>query len=173
MSSSKRTLVPSFQPISNLPEQRKGAKGRQQKPILKKKKTRRGGRGKSKKKPIFELCDSWKIFQSNIRGFDFKVVSLKSILNNIQPNVAVLNEINMKGNRKLKMEGFTSYNRNRQFANMGGVATCIDNKEASNVLKVAEGADDDEYVITRHGQFRTPINIVYVYGEIESRSTKI
>ena len=55
---------------------------------------------------------------------------------------------------------------------MGGVATCIDNKEASIVLKVAEGANDDEYVITRHGQFRTPINIVNVYGEVESRSTK-
>ena len=125
------------------------------------------------KKPNLEYCESWKIFHSNIRGYDSKCVSLRAILNNKRPNVATLNGINLKGNRKLKIEGFTSYNRNRQVGNMGGVATCIDNKEASNVLKVAEGANDDEYVITRHGQFRTPINIVYVYGEIESRSTKI
>ena len=70
------------------------------------------------------------------------------------------------------MEGFTSYNRNRQHANMGGVATCISNKEASNALKVAEGVSEDEYIITRHSQFRTPINIVNIYGETESRSTK-
>ena len=70
------------------------------------------------------------------------------------------------------MEGFTCFNRNRQNAAMGGVATCIDNKEASNALKVTEGSDDDEFVITRHGQFRTPINVVNIYGEIELRATR-
>ena len=69
------------------------------------------------------------------------------------------------------MEGFTSYNRNRLHANMGGVATCIDNKEAYNALKVTEGANDDEYIVTRHSQFITPINILNVYGETESRAT--
>ena len=96
---------------------------------------------------------------------------MTNILNQIKPNVATLNEINFRGNRKLKIEGFTSYNRNRLHANMGGVATCIDNKEACNALKVTEGANDDEYIVTRHSQFITPINILNVYGETESRAT--
>ena len=56
---------------------------------------------------------------------------------------------------------------------MGGVATCIDNSEAPSCLKVTEGSDDDKFVITRHGQFQTPINIMNIYGETESRSTKL
>ena len=97
---------------------------------------------------------------------------MKNILKSINANVATINETNLKGNRKMKIEGYTSYNRNRLNANMGGVATCVAVREASNVLKVAEGVNDDEYIITRHGQFRTPINIVNIYGETESRSTK-
>ena len=77
----------------------------------------------------------------------------------INANVATINETNLKGNRKMKIEGYTSYNRNRLNANMGGVATCVAVREASNVLKVAEGVNDDEYIITRHGQLKTPINL--------------
>ena len=33
-----------------------------------------------------------------------------------------------------------------------------------------EGENDDEYVITRHGQFKKPINIINVYGEQDGRN---
>ena len=145
-------MVPSLQPIQDIPEPRKRAKEGPRKPLLKKrKKTRRGGRGgKPAGNLSFKVCDSWKIFHSNIRGFDSKAVSLKSILKSINANDAMINQTNLKGNRKMKIEGYTSYNRNRLNANMGGVATCVAVREASNVLKVAEGVNDDEYIITRH-----------------------
>ena len=38
--------------------------------------------------------------------------------------------------------------------------------------KVTEGDTNDEFVITKHSQFKTPINIINWYGETESRSSK-
>ena len=54
--------------------------------------------------------------------------------------------------------------------NMGGIATGIRNDENQFCLKVEEGEENDEYLITRHGQFLKPINICNVYGEQEGRN---
>ena len=56
---------------------------------------------------------------------------------------------------------------------MGGIATSIRNDESQSCLKVEEGEDDDEFIITRHGQFLRPINICNVYGEQEGRNNNI
>ena len=40
-----------------------------------------------------------------------------------------------------------------------------------HTLKIKEGENDDEFLITRHSQFATPINVVNIYGEQEGRST--
>ena len=53
---------------------------------------------------------------------------------------------------------------------MGGIATSIRKDESEFCLKVEEGEDNDEFMITRHGQFTKPINIINVYGEQEGRS---
>ena len=37
-------------------------------------------------------------------------------------------------------------------------------------MKVDEGENDDEFIITRHSQFLRPINVFNVYGEQESRN---
>ena len=42
--------------------------------------------------------------------------------------------------------------------------------DSDNTLKVKDGPDNDEYVITRHSQFSIPINVVNVYGETETRA---
>ena len=39
-------------------------------------------------------------------------------------------------------------------------------------MKVKDGTDDDEFIITRHSQFNIPINIINIYGEVESRTKK-
>ena len=54
---------------------------------------------------------------------------------------------------------------------MGGVATAIKNEDKMYAIKVDEGQDKDEFLITRHSQFLKPINVINVYGEIESRSS--
>ena len=36
--------------------------------------------------------------------------------------------------------------------------------------KFTKGQDDDEFILTKHRQFNPPINILNIYGEIESQS---
>ena len=55
---------------------------------------------------------------------------------------------------------------------MGGVATAIKESEKMFAIKTAEGLEKDEFLLTRHSQFRPPINILNCYGEIESRSSR-
>ena len=55
---------------------------------------------------------------------------------------------------------------------MGGIATAIKNDEFIHALKVKEGETDNEFLITRHGQFVAPINILNIYGQQEGTSNK-
>ena len=55
---------------------------------------------------------------------------------------------------------------------MGGISTSVKNQDAMHTLKVKEGIEDDEYLITRHSQFVIPINVVNIYGEQEGRMEK-
>ena len=40
----------------------------------------------------------------------------------------------------------------------------------TNLNDVSEGTEDNEYIVTRYSQFVTPVNIILVYGDQESRS---
>ena len=114
-----------------------------------------------------DYCDSWKLFHTNIRGYDSKAFSLHAILNEVKPSVVSINETYLKNNRRLKIPGFSCFNRNRQCMNGGGIATCVQSKDAMHTLKVFEGEDENEILITRHSQFVVPINVVNIYGEVE------
>ena len=142
--------------------------------MIKKKRIRRGGKGRFRNnvKNDLKLSDQWKIYHCNIRGFDSKSCSLKSILEAVRPNVITLNETHYKNSKKLNIEGYVTYNRNRQDVNGGGVATSVSEEDSDHALKVKDGVDNDEYIITRHSQFEVPINIINVYGENECRATK-
>ena len=141
--------------------------------VKKKPRIRRGGKGRFRNNlDDFKLCDQWQIYHCNIRGFDSKSSSLKSILETVQPNVVTLNETHYMNNKKLNIEGYVTFNRNRKNVNGGGIATCIKIKDAVDALKVFEGSNDDEMLITRHGQFMTAINVINIYGSQEARSGK-
>ena len=130
---------------------------------------RRRRRLKAKEQCGFSKCDSWKILHTNIRGFVSKEFSLHTILQKIQPNIVTINETLLKSNKKLNIPGYSCFNRNRQCINGGGIATCVKSNEALHTLKAFEGTHDNEILITRHSQFNTPINVVNIYGEVESR----
>ena len=97
-------------------------------------------------------------------------MSLQAILEAVRPNVVTLNETHYKNNKKINIEGYVAYNKNRQNINGGGVATAIIQDDAKHSLKVKEGIEGDEYLITKHSQFAVPINVVNVYGEVECRA---
>ena len=55
---------------------------------------------------------------------------------------------------------------------MGGVATFVANDLKQNAVKVKDGVDNDEYLVTRLDHVSPAINIMNVYGGQESRMTK-
>ena len=55
---------------------------------------------------------------------------------------------------------------------MGRIATGVLDKDASDTLKVSEGSNNNEYMITKHSQFEVPINVINIYGEQEGRVSK-
>ena len=48
---------------------------------------------------------------------------------------------------------------------MGGIATAVRDEDKEYTIKTKEGAGNDEFIVTRHGQFLTPINVSNIYGE--------
>ena len=53
---------------------------------------------------------------------------------------------------------------------MGGIATAVIDNHSHNTLKVSEGKNE-EFLITRHGNFEPPLNVINYYGKQESRQT--
>ena len=103
-------------------------------------------------------------------GYDSKQISLKAILSTVKPNVITLNETLYKGNKKLLIDGFKTYPRNRSGNSGCGIVTAVVSDENDYTVKVKEGEGNDEFIITRHSQFLTPVNIINVYGESECRT---
>ena len=111
------------------------------------------------------------MYINNIRGVSSKLNSLESIVKNLNPvpSMICLSELNLKKNKKLKIKGYKCYNKNRQDRNMGGVATCVAEADEGETLKISEGDNENEYIVTRHTQFKTPLNVINLYGDVESR----
>ena len=136
------------------------------------KKNRRGRRGKRGEIISNSNSNKFSIFFSNIRGARSKLLSLQSIVNNpvVDPEVIALVETNLRKTSKLQLDGFKCFSKNRQTGNMGGVAVLVKESDSSNVIKAAEGSDENEFLVTRHNQFSVPINVMTLYGEQESRT---
>ena len=106
----------------------------------------------------------------NIRGFNSKQKSLDTILCELRPNLVTLNETGLKNRQKISLTKYKSFNRNRcDGQSMGGISTSVIDEEKHYVVKTAEGSGKDEFMVTRHGNFINPINVVNIYGEQESR----
>ena len=52
---------------------------------------------------------------------------------------------------------------------MGGVATMVQNYLKAQTVKNMEGEEEDEFLITRVSHTNPALNIVNIYGAIESR----
>ena len=137
--------------------------------MKRRKRTRRGKYSKKCSKYV-NSKDKLSILHTNCQAVKNKISSLQAIVNSLNVDLVTVNETHLKGNDKLKLEGYTSFTRNRQNAEKGGIATSIVDKHAVNVLKVTEGKDD-EYIITRHGDFEPAVNVINFYGKQESRQT--
>ena len=90
---------------------------------------------------------------------------------NPKPNLLVISESHLQFNHLMSVPGYQSYTRNRSEKSQGGIATSVIESNTKDCLKVAEGKGSNEYLITRHSEFSTPINVINVYGEQENRTS--
>ena len=123
----------------------------------------------------FENDDNkWTLYHLNCRGFQSKKKSLDAIMGHVKANIITLNETCLRKRQKTNIVNYKSFNRNRCTGQiMGGVSTSVANDEKDFAILTKEGLDRDEFIVTRHCNFDTPINIVNVYGEQEQRETRI
>ena len=95
---------------------------------------------------------------------------MNEILENINPDICNLNETNIKGNRKIKLKNYVSFNKNRVVKLMGGVSTSYQNYLRQHAVKVSENSEVDEYLVTRLDNVKPALNIFNIYGKIENRA---
>ena len=62
------------------------------------------------------------------------------------------------------MKNYFSFCKNREKAK-GGVATVVSNYLRPHTVRVFEGKEEDEYIITRLEHVVPPVNIVNIYGQ--------
>ena len=67
------------------------------------------------------------------------------------------------------LEVYQTYNRNRINKACGGISTSVAIKDAHDCVRLEEGKDANEYILTRHSQFEKPINVLNIYGNQECR----
>ena len=131
---------------------------------VKKRRIRRGGGGAG------AVTTSLRILNHNICGWNSKKNSVPDILDKLNPDICTFQETALAGTNQIKMKKYHTSQRNRKnLKKMGGVATMVKNHLKSHTIKVKEGEDNDEFLITRLDHTNPPINIINIYGGIEER----
>ena len=105
------------------------------------------------------------VMLTNCKGFTSKAASIKQILEDKAPDVLVINETLLTGQRRIKMKDYVSYCKNRDVkegGKGGGVATLVANHLRHNLTKVGEGREGDEYLVTRLGHIQPAVNIINI-----------
>ena len=111
------------------------------------------------------------IFNNNLNGFNGKRASLEELINIVKPSVATFQETAVAGSNRIKLKNYYCLQRNRKgVKQMGGVATFVKNELKANTLKVKEGEDDEEYLITRLDHVTPPVNIINIYKDSQYKS---
>ena len=132
--------------------------------LTQKKKIRRGRGGKRDSFTKDDVVNKWIIFHLNIRGLKSKYPSVGPIVNALDVDLISLNEHGLRNKQKMQIGGYKSYTKNRFNSNMGGVSISVKDEDSNVTLKVGEGKDDNEFIITRHNQCFPAINVINVYG---------
>ena len=103
-------------------------------------------------------------------GYTSKKESLNEIAKDEEPDIFTLNDTALKGKFKVNVPNYFSFVKNRD-KHKGGVATVIANHLKQNAMKVTEGKEEDEYIITRLDHTIPAINIVNIYGQQEAKTS--
>ena len=76
--------------------------------------------------------DKWSLIHWNVLGFNSKRSSISAISQYYAPNVIIMNETLISGNKKPDIKGYFTYAKNRVEKSHGGISTSICKKEAND-----------------------------------------
>ena len=103
-------------------------------------------------------------------GYNCKKASIPTLLEKLKPDICTWQETGLTGNNQIKIKGYHASLRNRKdFIKMGGVCTAVQNALKPHTVKIVEGEDDEEFLVTRIDKIKPALNIINVYGKIEDR----
>ena len=113
-----------------------------------------------------------KIYTNNCRGYTSKKESIeKYVIEKLKPDVINLEETMHRNNIKANHKEYFTFGMNRpNGAGGGGIATMVEKCCKQHATKVTENNEHDEYMIVRLELVKPALNIVHVYGRIESRT---
>ena len=95
---------------------------------------------------------------------------MPGILEKLKPDICTFQETGLTGTNQIRIKKYHTSLRNRKnYKKMGGVATVVQNYLKPHTVKVKEGDDEDEFLIIRLDNISPPLNIINIYGGIESR----
>ena len=122
---------------------------------IRRRRNRRGGGGGE------AATTSLTIYDCNICGYNSKKDSIDELLDSEHFDICTFQETGLFGNNAKKIKNYHCSLRNRKgLKKAGGICTAVANNLKPFVVKVKEGEDDDEYLITRLDNVHPALNIV-------------
>ena len=113
-----------------------------------------------------------RIFSNNCRGYNSKKESVeKHVIEQLRPDVINLQETMLRNKSNIKQKEYFSFCMNRpEGAGGGGIATLVADSIKQHCTKIAAGNDNEEFMIVRLEHVKPALNIVNIYGRVESRT---
>ena len=100
-----------------------------------------------------------------MRGYKSKETSLKKVAKKLMPSMILLNETLLTGKTKVSMSPFMWWSKNRTDKGGGGIASAVSQQYKHCTVGAGEGAETDEYIISRLECFKPALNVINCYGE--------
>ena len=106
--------------------------------------------------------------QVNCRGVVSKLASIKNMVVDHDLDVLVLTETLLQDEKRPRIPGYFSFNRNRVGRLGGGVAMLINDRFKKHVVKEDEGEGDCEFIAATFTCFEPRVSVTVYYGQQEN-----
>ena len=136
------------------------------------KRKRRKNRKSKKRKKLQNKSGSITLLHANPRGARGKQESIEKAASKVCADIITLNETLLTGKNKMKIPYFTSFTKNRETKQFGGISTSVHDDWKTHAVCVGEGEGEDEFHSIRLSNFCPPVTVVNNYGEIEGKNSK-
>ena len=109
-----------------------------------------------------------KILYANVRGLNSKLVSIKEVLSETEPTIALFAETHLPNNKGIKIDGYSFFGRAREGKPGGGVGIFVKNDMKVSVSPHHSTRNLEIMWASIHRDKETPFYVGVYYGKQES-----